>query len=73
MTKSIPLRSAASAIALLCATTANADVSAAEVWADWQESLAIYGTEGVSIGTETMSGDTLTVSDLSLIIEDDMT
>ncbi len=71
MTHFTPLRSAVSVIALLCATTATADVTAAEVWADWQENLGLYGEDGVTIGAETMDGDTLTVSDISLAFEDE--
>lgn len=71
MTHITPLRSAVSAIALLCATTASADVTAAEVWADWQESLAMYGNGDVTVGAEAMDGDTLTVSDIALAFEDE--
>lgn len=73
MTRLTPLRSTACIIALLSAGAAHADVTAADVWADWQESLAVYGKEGVSIGAETMDGDTLTVSGITLTIEDDLT
>lgn len=71
MTYFTPLRGAVSIIALLCATNASADVTAAEVWADWQETLGIYGKDGVTIGEQSVDGDTLTISGISLAIDDD--
>ncbi|WP_293573850.1 DUF2125 domain-containing protein [Phaeobacter sp.] len=52
----------------LSAPAAMADVSAQDVWADWKSYLAATGY-AVS-GTESFSGDTLTVSDLTLEIAD---
>lgn len=56
--------------ALLTGTAAAADVTAADVWANWQENLEIYG-DGLSIGSEDASGDTLTISDLTLSMAED--
>lgn len=69
MTKTYFLGGAVSAIALLSASTAMADVTAQQVWDDWKSSLDIYG-EGLSIGDEVMSGNTLTVSDLRMSMDD---
>lgn len=71
MKKSIALRGAACAAALLTSTSAMADVTAAEVWADWQGNLEIYGSDGITIGSETVDGDTLTISELSMSMEDE--
>lgn len=71
MTLLTPMRSTACVIALLSASAASADVTAADVWADWQESLSLYGEDGVSIGGETMDGDTLTISDITLTMSDE--
>lgn len=71
MKKTIVLRSAVCAAALLTSTSVMADVTAAQVWADWQESLEIYGSEGITIGSETVDGDTLTISDLSMVMKDE--
>ena len=72
MTRFTTLRSTACVFALLTAGTAQADVTAADVWADWQENLAMYGEEGISIGDEVMDGDTLTVSDIVVTADDDV-
>jgi len=65
------LRGAVCVAALLTSTAAVADVTAGDVWADWQKKLELYGPDGVSIGDETMDGDTLTVSDLNLSMNDE--
>ena len=57
---------------IVLGSTATADVSAAEVWADWRKSLVLYGENNLSIGSETMSGDTLTISDVTMSIVDDV-
>ena len=53
--------------ALLAGTAlpASADISPAEVWADWQRTLSTYGTT-VAVGSEERSGDTLTLRNLDL-------
>jgi len=73
MTKHTLMRSAASAIALISATAASAQVTAADVWADWQASLALYGQDNLTIGAETMTGDTLTVSGITFGFEEETT
>lgn len=53
----------------LCFTgsTALADLTAQDVWADWQRYFAGLGAE--ITGDESMSADTLTVSDLSMVFD----
>lgn len=69
---SLPImRGAVCAAVILSAGTAAADVTAAQVWTDWQENLSIYGEDGLSVGSETMEGDTLTVSNIVLTIDDE--
>ena len=65
------MRGAVCAAAILSAGTAAADVTAAEVWADWQKDLAVYGSIELSVGAETMQGDTLKVSDIVLKVDDE--
>lgn len=72
MTSLPTMREAVCAAAILSAGTAAADVTAAQVWTDWQENMSVYGDNGISIGSETMQGDTLTVSDIVLTIDDGM-
>lgn len=62
---------ACSAAALLAASPSQADVTAQQVWDNWKESLNVYGDGGVSIGSETMAGNSLTVSDIVLAMDDD--
>ena len=57
--------------ALLTGAPAAADLSASDVWQSWKDNLALYGEDGVSIGSEDLSGDTLTVSDLVLSMQED--
>ncbi len=53
----------AAALALgLSATGAHADVTGAQVWADWKSYLQGFGYE--IAGTEAQSGDTLTITDI---------
>ena len=53
----------------LLGTTALADVSAQQVWDDWQQSFAMYGDQGVTIGGESMDGGTLTVSEIGMFMD----
>lgn len=54
-----------SAIALvLCTRMASADVTGAEIWADWQSSLNDFGYE--MTGTQSQSDDRLTISDAAM-------
>lgn len=59
-------RTAVCVAALFAGNAALADVTAQQVWDNWSGMLAVYGEEGLSIGSEQMSGDTLTVSGISL-------
>lgn len=63
--------SGTTALALVLAAPAAADVSAADVWSEWQDMLSIYGESGLSIGGESQSGNTLTVSDITLSMSDE--
>jgi len=70
MTYSLGLRGAVCAAALMAAGAAQADVTAADVWADWKEQLAAYGEDNVTIGAEETSSGTVTVRDLSVNYDD---
>lgn len=60
------IRSTVCASALtLTGSAAFADISAEEVWASWQSQLDLYG-EMITIGDQSRSGDTLTISGLSM-------
>jgi hypothetical protein len=67
----IALRGAVCAAALLTSSAALADVSAADVWTDWQKSLELYGQDGVTVGSEEVDGDTLTITDVTLTMADE--
>ncbi len=71
MKKSYLTTTAIGAALILTGSTAMADISAADVWNDWKRAFVVYGQDGVSVGSETMSGDTLTISDVVLSIQDD--
>ena len=51
------------------AGTALADVSAGDVWANWQEQLSAYGDGQITIGGETYSGKSLTVDGITISAE----
>ena len=51
------------------ASTALADVSANDVWANWQEQLSAYGDGRITIGGETYSGKSLTVDGVEISAE----
>ncbi len=70
MTYITPLRSAVCIAALFVGGAAQADVTAAQVWEDWKSQMGLYGENGVTIGAEEQSGDTLTVRDLALEMDD---
>lgn len=56
---------------LLSSTGAFAQVTAQNVWDDWKANMGIYGTEGVTIGSETYAGGVLTVTDLAFAVSDE--
>ena len=70
MTYSTPLRSAVCIAALFVGGTAQADVTAQQVWDHWKDQMGLYGENGISIGSEDVDGGTLTVSDLKATIDD---
>jgi len=53
----------------LLGTTALADVTAQQVWDDWQQSFDVYGDDGLTIGGEAMDGDTLTISEIGMFMD----
>lgn len=61
---------ATSVAAVLIAGTAQAEVTAQQVWDNWKDTLVVYGDSGIAIGSETMVGDTLTVTDLAMTMTD---
>lgn len=72
MTKPFVLRMGGLGAALLCGSAASADVTAQQVWDNWKTQIDAYG-EGVSVGDETMSGDTLTIESLTMNMTEDGT
>ncbi len=62
------------AAAILTAGAAHADVTASQVWAEWQEMMAIYGDDSLTYNAGPESGGDLTVEDITLTIdaEDDV-
>ena len=57
--------SGSTAVLLATSGTAVADVTAAQVWENWQALTGSYG-QTFNVGSETMSGDTLTIKDLAI-------
>ena len=64
------IRHSAIIAAILCGTTAYADVTAQQVWDNWTNQMAVYG-QGFTTGGEDMSGGTLTVSDVKIEMSDE--
>jgi hypothetical protein len=64
------IRHSAIIAAVLCGTTATADVTAQQVWDNWTDQMEVYG-QGFSTSGEDMSGDTLTISDVKIEMSDD--
>jgi len=71
MTYSTGMRSAVCIAALIVGGSANAEVTAAQVWEDWKEQLALYGKDNLTIGAEETSSGTVTVRGLNLRMADD--
>ena len=59
--------------ALVAAGAAQAEVTAQDVWDNWQQSLAIYGPDGVTVGSESVVGPSLSITDLTMTMADDAT
>ena len=73
MTYRTGMRSAVCIAALVVGGAAQADVTADQVWQDWKSQLAMNGEDTLTIGSEETSGDTLTVSDIAVVVNDEMT
>jgi hypothetical protein len=71
MRHSTPLRSAVCVAALVAGGAAHADVTAAEVWESVKSQMEVYGEDGLNIGSEEVSGGTVTVNDIVLTFSDD--
>lgn len=54
----------ATALLLLSAAPAFAQVTAQQVWDDWKAQMSMYGETGVTVGSEEYAGGVLTVTDL---------
>lgn len=66
-----PSMAQAGVTALLLSTTPTlAQISPTEVWDNWQENLTVYGQDAVVIGGEVLSGDTLTLTDITITTGD---
>jgi len=65
-------RTAVSLTALLAAAPAVADVTAQDVWDNWKANMAFYGDDGITFGSEIADGGTLTVADLTLTADDEL-
>lgn len=55
--------------ALISGMPAAADVTAQDVWNDYKDMLAIYG-EGLTIGSEVVTSDSVTISDIQMAFDD---
>lgn len=71
MTNSTRVRSAVCFAALIAGSAANAEVTAAQVWEDWKEQLALYGEDNLTIAAEETSSGTVTVRGMNLRMADD--
>ncbi len=61
---------ASAALGALLGSPALADVTSQQVWENWQQMLDLYGEGNVTVGAESQSGGALTVSDLTIRVED---
>lgn len=61
----------ATALLLLSAAPAFAQVTAQQVWDDWKAQMSMYGEAGLTIGSETYEGGVLTVTDLGFDMTDE--
>ncbi|MCF2906215.1 DUF2125 domain-containing protein [Octadecabacter sp. CECT 8868] len=68
----LSIRNSTIIAAILCGTTASADVTAQQVWDNWTDQMEIYG-QGFTTKGEEMSGDTLTISGVAIAMSDEET
>ncbi|PUB11592.1 DUF2125 domain-containing protein [Yoonia sediminilitoris] len=64
------MRNAVCVAALFVGGAAHADVTAADVWADWKSQMAFGGANTVVTGVEEQTGGTLTVNDITVSMDD---
>ena len=64
------IRYSAITAAILCGTTASAEVTAQQVWDNWTEQMAVYG-QGFTTTGEATSGDTLIIGGVKIEMADD--
>lgn len=69
MTYTTRLQGAVCCAALIAGGAAQADVTAAQVWEDWQALSAVYGEDAISFSAEDLSGDTLIVRDVTMTVD----
>jgi len=65
-----PIRHFLTLAAILCGTLAHADITAQQVWDNWQDQVATFG-DGFTTGDAVTSGNTLTISDVKIDTEGD--
>ena len=72
MKHSTTLRGAVCIAALFAGGAAQADVTAAEVWENFKAQIDIYGEDGLSIGSEEISGGSVNITDAKITFSDDV-
>ncbi len=65
------MKGAVSIAALMSGSAAMADVTAGQVWEDLKDNLAVYGEDGLTVGSEEAGNGTVTVTDLELSMSDE--
>ena len=68
---STKLRGAVCVAALFAGGAAQADVTAVEVWENLKTQMEVYGEDGLTVGSEDISGGTVAVSDIAITFSDD--
>ena len=65
------LRTASIGALIVAAGAAQADVTAEEVWQNWQQSARQLGETQVETGAQNREGDTLTITDMVFTLEEE--
>lgn len=71
MVYSKTLRGAVCVAAIFAGASAQAEVTAEQVWNSFKTQLEVYGEDGLNIGAEDISGGEVSVNDISLTFADD--